>query len=129
MAITKAKRSERKAQLAVSTQQPVPASRGSANPKTTNRKANSSPVLRRRPRPTTTSNKLRFPEAKGRVVEFIEFFSDASSNSLHLRFQDNTSLTFDFATSFATEAFFSRWKAGNERVLRYWPRLHPEPVF
>ena len=44
-------------------------------------------------------------------------------------FQDNTSLNFDFATSFATEAFFSRWKAGNERVLRYWPRIHPEPVF
>ena len=70
-----------------------------------------------------------FPEAKGRVIEFIEFFTDPSSTNLHLRFQDNTSLSFDFAAGFATEAFFSRWKAGNERVLRYWPRIYREPVF
>jgi hypothetical protein len=27
------------------------------------------------------------------------------------------------------EACFSRWKAGNERVLRYWPRVNCHPVF
>lgn len=92
----------------------------------------STKVLRRRPRPTTrTTSKLMFPEAKGRVIEFIEFFADpgSNSNSVHLRFQDNTSLSFQFATGLAMEAYFSRWKAGNERVLRYWPRVHCQPVF
>jgi hypothetical protein len=93
----------------------------------------STKILRRRPRPTrrTTSSKLMFPEAKGRVIEFIEFFADSSSNSnsIHLRFQDNTSLSFQFATGLVMEAYSSRWKAGNERVLRYWPRVYCQPIF
>ena len=71
---------------------------------------------------------VRFPQAKGRVVAEVELFIDPSYNGLSLKFQDNSSLSFEFATGFAAEAYLSRWKAGNERVLRYWPRLHSEPV-
>lgn len=77
----------------------------------------------------SSSRIVRFPQAKGRVVEEVEFFIDPSYNGLTLKFQDNSSLNFEFATGFAVEAYLSRWKAGNERVLRYWPRLHSEPVF
>ena len=70
-----------------------------------------------------------FPEARGKIVKDIEFYTGSDSTALALRFQDNTSLAFDFATGFATEAHFSRWKDGNERVLRYWPRIQSEPVF
>ena len=81
------------------------------------------------PKATTSRGLLNFPRLRGKVVKEIEFFVDPSHNCLLLRFQDNTSLVFDFATSFATEAHFSRWKAGNERVLHYWPRLQSEPIF
>ena len=79
--------------------------------------------------PITNRKLLLFPRVRGKVVKEVEFFVDPSHNCLSLRFQDNTSLNFDFATSFATEAYFSRWKAGNERVLHYWPRFQSEPVF
>ena len=81
--------------------------------------------------PTGNANRklIHFPRLRGKVIKEIEFFVDPSHNCLLLRFQDNTSLVFDFATSFATEAHFSRWKAGNERVLHYWPRLQSDPIF
>ncbi|HEY6250310.1 MAG TPA: hypothetical protein VI685_10130 [Candidatus Angelobacter sp.] len=72
---------------------------------------------------------IYFHQAEGRVVKQIEFFTDPSSNTLSLRFQDDTSLSFEFATGFAMEAYFSRWKEGNERVLKYWPRTRWEPSF
>ena len=92
-------------------------------------KANQPRTHKERPAISSNRNRVRFPEVRGRVVQFVEFFSDPSTNTVHLRFQDNTSLTFDFATSFAMEAYFSRWKSGNERVLRYWPRIKTEPIF
>ena len=80
-------------------------------------------------RRTTRCSITQFPEARGKVVKDVEFYAGSDSNSLALMFQDNTSLSFDFATGFATEAHFSRWKDGNARVLRYWPRIHSEPIF
>ena len=81
------------------------------------------------PTDNTKPKLLHFPRVRGKVVKEIEFSVDPSHNCLLLRFQDNTSVVFDFATSFAMEAHFSRWKAGNERVLHYWPRLQSQPVF
>jgi len=45
------------------------------------------------------------------------FRSEYIYNCVQFRFQDNTSLSFEFAAGFAMEAYFSRWKDGNERVL------------
>jgi len=88
------------------------------------------------PRATDRNNRrirnrklIHFLEARGKVVKDIEFYAGSDSIALALRFKDNTSLSFDFATGFATEAHFSRWKDGNERVLRYWPRISCEPLF
>ena len=89
----------------------------------------SSARARRKNRLATDRKHIHYPEARGRIVEDIEFFSDPSHNGIHFRFQDQTSLNFEFATSFAMEASFSRWKAGNERILRYRPRIQTEPIF
>ena len=80
-------------------------------------------------RRTRSRKRIHFPEARGKIVKDVEFYAGSESTALALTFQDNTSLAFDFATSFATEAHFSRWKDGNERVLRYWPRINSEPLF
>lgn len=107
MAVSKTKRSNRR-----------PDSRKRAGRKTQTRNAS-----RRHPRV------FRFSQAKGKVVEEVELFIDPSYNGLTLKFQDNTSLNFEFATGFAVEAYLSRWKAGNEHVFRHWPHIHSEPVF
>jgi len=61
-----------------------------------------------------------FPQAKGRVVKEVEFFTDSSNNTLELTFQDDTSLSFEFEPSFVWEAYFARWKSGEQRILRRW---------
>lgn len=123
MATTKVKRSVHKKQFVLN---PEPSAK---SPKT-RQKLHSLSAAEQRDRIRSSSKKItHFSEARGKIVEDVEFFVDADSNILSLRFKDNTSLSFDFATGFATEAYFSRWKAGNERVLRYWPRILCEPTF
>ena len=109
MAITKVKRSVH----------PSKAARRfghSANPRNTKQKTQnrSTFVL---PKPHRTF----FPQANGRVVKQVEFFTDPSNNTLEFTFQDDTSLSFEFAPSFVWEAYFARWKSGEQRVLHRWP--------
>src|SRR5215467_12391762 len=61
-----------------------------------------------------------FPQANGRVVKQVEFFSDSSNNTLEFTFQDDTSLSFEFEPSFVWEAYFARWKSGEQRILHRW---------
>lgn len=139
MAVTKARRSSRSSKLATrvdrvtSTRHPqrAKAAERRTQPRSSSltRITLSSRAQRTLKRLASSSRIVRFPQAKGRIVEEVELFIDASYNGLTLKFQDNSSLSFEFATGFAVEAYLSRWKAGNERVLRYWPRLHSEPVF
>jgi len=65
-----------------------------------------------------------FPQATGRVVKQVEFFNDPSNNTLELTFQDDTSLSFEFEPSFVWEAYFARWKSGEQRILHRWPPTH-----
>ena len=67
-----------------------------------------------------------FPQAKGRIVKQVEFFSDPSNNTLELTFQDDTSLSFEFEPSFVWEAYFARWKSGEQRILHRWPPTHSQ---
>ena len=67
-----------------------------------------------------------FPQANGRVVKQVEFFSDPSNNTLELTFQDDTSLSFEFEPSFVWEAYFARWKSGEQRILHRWPPIHSQ---
>jgi len=123
MAGTKAKRSVRP------TQPPRKAARHS-NRHTTNRHSHPhTPAQIREQARASSKRVMHFPQVRGKVVEDVEFSFDPEYNTLHLRFQDNSSLSLEFATGFAIEAYFSRWKDGNERVLRYWPRVHCEPAF
>ena len=80
-----------------------------------------------RGKPTNQKSKIAnrkltfFPQAKGRVIKQVEFLSDSMGNTLELSFDDDTSLSFEFQPSFVWEAYFSRWKSGNQRILRRWP--------
>lgn len=104
MAISKAKRPIKKNQLPLSSQHSAKLKIPNHKSKITNRKL------------------THFPQANGRVIKQVEFFVDSSDNILELTFEDDTTLSFEFQPRFAWEAYFARWKSGEQRILRRWPR-------
>jgi len=112
MAVIKAKRSIHKKQSALSSQP-------SAKPKNTKQRIQTRSASFALPRARRTF----FPQAKDRVVKQVEFFTDPSNNTLELTFQDDTSLSFEFEPSFVWEAYFARWKSGEQRILHRWPPM------
>jgi hypothetical protein len=69
------------------------------------------------------SDRVVFPEARGRTVELVELFAGGDYNCVSIRFQDSTDLTVVVDPALTFSASFSRWKAGNERVLKRWPAI------
>jgi len=94
MAITKAKRSVHRAQ----------------HPHAHNRKKLS----------TWLRKVVRFPQAKGKLVEAVEFSTELGYHCISVNFQDKTSLSFAIDTSFTVETDYSDWKTGNQRLLHRW---------
>jgi len=117
MAITKANRSIKKKQSAVSTQSMARRDlRHSVKPKNTKQKTQNRSASFTLPQ----ARRTYFPQANGRVVKQVEFFNDPSYHTLELTFQDDTSLSFEFEPSFVWEAYFARWKSGEQRILQRW---------
>jgi hypothetical protein len=63
---------------------------------------------------------LRFDEAKGKTIEFVEMWTDADFPCVEIGFSDKTALHFLMETRLAMEPSYSNWKTGNQRVLRRW---------
>lgn len=84
---------------------------------------NKSPKLRRAPkqRKPRYSRLVEFPEARGRTVKKVELSTDSDFPCISIRFQDNTDLTVVIDTALTFQADYSRWKAGNQKVLKRWP--------
>jgi hypothetical protein len=85
----------------------------------TSRKNPKSPARRSR----RSRRPLRFNLARGKTVEFIEMFTDADFPCVEIAFADKTALHFLMETRLAMEPTYSKWKAGNQRVLRKWPSV------
>ena len=70
---------------------------------------------------TRHSRLVEFTEARGRTVEKVELSTDSDFPCISIRFQDNTDLTvvIDPWLTFRTD--YSKWKAGNQKVLKRWP--------
>jgi hypothetical protein len=64
---------------------------------------------------------VEFPQARGRTVEMVELNLDSDYHCLSIRFQDETDLTFMIDPALTFRADYSRWKAGNQKVLKRWP--------
>lgn len=78
-------------------------------------------------RPSRTQRKARyarlveFPQARGRTVEKVELSTDCDFPCISIRFKDNTDLTVVINTALTFQADYSKWKAGNQKVLKRWP--------
>lgn len=71
------------------------------------------------------SRVIDFPQAKGKRVESIQFFSEVDANNLSIYFRDKSSLNIRVDPAFTLEAAYSEWKQGNEHVVRRWPSIRP----
>ena len=66
----------------------------------------------------------RGPQAKGKVIETVEFSTCPDYHNISINFRDKTCLNFSIETGFTLQTDYSNWKSGNQRVLRIWPQLH-----
>jgi len=129
MAISQAKRSRHSAQ----SRAPQPASTATPKPNKKRRR-------RRRPLPLlppavvtrrgkTTIRRFinrsfhRMEEIKGKIVDYVEFFTSSESHSIDICFQDKTTLHFTIDPSFLLETEYADWKTGNWRRIKRWPTL------
>ena len=65
----------------------------------------------------------RMEEVKGKIVDYVEFFTSSESHSIDICFQDKTTLHFNIDPSFLLETEYADWKTGNWRRIKRWPTL------
>jgi hypothetical protein len=75
---------------------------------------------------TRHSRIVEFPEAKGQTIERVELNTDPDFPCINIRFQDDTDLTFIIGPALTFRADYSKWKAGNQKVLKRWPVFRSE---
>jgi hypothetical protein len=78
---------------------------------------------RRAPKQRKTSHArvVQFPEVRGRTVEKVVLSTDSDFPCISIRFQDNTDLTVLVDPWLTFKADYSRWKDGNQKILKRWP--------
>ncbi len=91
------------------------------HPTRNKRKPNNTEIRRT---PTPASGAHRFTEARGKTVDFVEFYTDSGFHCVEIGFDDRTALNFIIEPAFTVEPGYSNWKTGNERVLRRWAPIH-----
>ena len=68
----------------------------------------------------TYARLVKFPQVRGRTVEKVELSLDSDFHCISIRFKDNTDLTVVIDTTLTFRAEYSKWKAGNQSVLKRW---------
>jgi len=74
------------------------------------------------------SRLVEFPEARGRTVERVELSTDSDFPCVSIRFQDNTDLTVLIDPWLTFQVDYSRWKAGNQKILKRWPVFRSDGI-
>lgn len=64
---------------------------------------------------------MEFPQVRGRTVERVELNLDSDFRCISIRFQDSTDLTFVIEPALTFRADYSKWKDGEQKVLKRWP--------
>ena len=83
-------------------------------------------TIRKKKQKPVNNRRVIFPEARGRTVELVELFTDSDFPCVSIRFQDSTDLTVVIDPVLTFSASFSKWKDGNECVLKRWPLIRSE---
>lgn len=92
-----------------------------------NARSSKQPSNRRSRRPlrgTLSQRKevLRFDQARGKTVEFVEVDMNLDFPCVEIGFQDKTALHFVLGIAgFTADPEYCVWKDGNQRLLKRWP--------
>jgi len=89
------------------------------------------PVITRRGKTTIRRYKgrhfHRFEEARGKPLDYIEFFTAGEYHCIAVRFQDKTCMNFVIEPGFTLGPEYSDWKTGNGRRIKRWPLIRSQP--
>lgn len=66
---------------------------------------------------------FHFREARGKIVEAVEFSAAPDHQDFSIKFRDKTGFNFTFNTVFTLKTEYSDWKSGEQRILRTWPLI------
>jgi len=78
---------------------------------------------RRTPKLYRPSGSFSFPPVRGKTLADAYLSTDGDLNCVTLRFDDNTELVIDLEPCLRFAADYSAWKAGDQRVIKRWPRI------
>ncbi len=78
------------------------------------------------PTPKPASGAHRFTEARGKTVDFVEFYTDSGFHCVEIGFDDRTALNFTIEPVFTVETGYSDWKTGDQRVLKRWAPIRSQ---
>jgi hypothetical protein len=67
---------------------------------------------------------LKFPQAKGKVVERVELDVSPDYYIIDIRFQDKTTLSFELEPCVMVYPEISNWKTGEYKPLKRWRPVH-----
>jgi hypothetical protein len=65
----------------------------------------------------------RFEEAKGKALDYVEFFTMGEYHCIDVSFEDKTAMHFVIEPSFTLETDYADWKTGNWRPIKRWPHI------
>ena len=65
----------------------------------------------------------RFEEAKGKAIDYIEFFTSDGYHNIDIAFDDKTAVHFVIEPGFTLDTEYADWKTGNWRPLKRWPLI------
>jgi hypothetical protein len=65
----------------------------------------------------------RFEEAKGKAIDYIEFFTSDGFHNIDIAFDDKTAVHFVIEPSFTLDTEYADWKTGNWRLIKQWPLI------
>lgn len=63
-------------------------------------------------------------QAKGKVVEKVEFSASPDHHDISIYFKDKTGLNFSIEAGFTLKTEYSDWKSGEQRIIRSWPLIN-----
>jgi hypothetical protein len=126
MAVIESKRSVSQAQ---------PRAHQPRNSKSTHSKRNTvpaslRPVITKRGKTTVRryprSRFHRFEEAKGKQLDYIEFFTMGEFHCIDVAFEDKTAMQFVIEPTFTLETDYADWKTGDWHPIKRWPLIQSE---
>ena len=65
----------------------------------------------------------RFEEAKGKPLDYVEFFTMGEYHCIDISFEDKTAMHFVIEPTFNLETEYADWKTGNWRSIKEWPLI------